>query len=167
MTPVKVTVRNRSGRPARIRYQDFELLGGSGARYPPLPPFLAHRPELFLYSAVPIRPVYYPGFEARQFFVSPYYQVFYPSLPCWTETFPLDRGWYTATYSQWRDPLPTEEMLRRALPEGVLADGGTVTGFLYFAAVGEGERTVAFAAELADGRQGTRLAAIKIALQRK
>lgn len=60
-------------------------------------------------------------------------------------------GWGANPYhapGRWRPDLPTERMIRRALPEGVLEPGGAVAGFLYFDEVDDETRRITFEADL-------------------
>jgi len=86
----------------------------------------------------PIDPI---GFDYRYFRVAPHYRTVYPSLSVYTaDPFFFDPYYYSHYYPYWqrvRIELPTREMLRRVLPEGVLAEGGRLEGFLYFERVEE------------------------------
>ena len=53
-------------------------------------------------------------------------------------------------------------MLRMGLPEGVLADGGEISGFLYFEDANKHESRMTFRADIDDGQHGGQLAEIKI-----
>lgn len=155
MTPVKVRIINHSGRPLRVLYEDLMLDGGRGHRYRPLP-------------VVPIdhdaRATLEPTFGAEKFFVGPRYHDVYPSLPPWERQLPRDEAFYQNQYGRWPGALPTPEMKRMALPEGVLADGGQITGFVYFEDA-TAERHITFRAELAADDDGQTLASIEIPFQ--
>jgi hypothetical protein len=56
-------------------------------------------------------------------------------------------------------------MLRRALPEGTLEDGGALDGFLYFQDVGEREGRVTLEARLVDARTGEQFGTLSIPFQ--
>jgi hypothetical protein len=124
MTPVGVTVRNRGQSPIRIAYQDFALETPSGARLNPLPPYSMR--TLGPARAAVVSPMLDYGFY------DPWFYGPYSSLGSWWGHFPYDAGFYDGGIAQWRVQLPTEEMLRAALPEGVIEPGGSVTGFLFF-----------------------------------
>ena len=53
-------------------------------------------------------------------------------------------------------------MRRMGLPEGVLADGGDISGFIYFEDATKRERRLTFRAEFADEQGGDQLAEITI-----
>jgi hypothetical protein len=149
VTPVRVTVRNDSGRPVRIRYSDFSLTDEKGRRYSALPPFEvktnADRPTI----AGGYSPIREPEFKSSGFVVFPFYGPLYPTLATYEESYFMDPLYYTSYYAYWRQSgLPTDDMLGRALPEGVLASGGSVTGFLYFEHVPNTAGSVRFVADL-------------------
>jgi hypothetical protein len=156
LTPVKVRIANHSGRPVRILYQDFELAGAKGRVYRPLPVVpLDHasdgEPEVVLQ----------PMFGAANFFVGPRYRDVYPSLPAWSRPLPRDSDFYERQFGRWAKNLPTEEMQRMALPEGVLEDGGRIAGFIYFEEATGRERHLVLRANLEPEAEGE-TAAIEI-----
>jgi hypothetical protein len=63
-------------------------------------------------------------------------------------------GWYGPPQVHVVESLPTWDMVRRALPEGTLPPGATITGFLYFPEVSAHERRVTLQARLVDARTG-------------
>jgi hypothetical protein len=153
MTPVKVRIVNHSGKPVRVLYEDFVLAGARGHKYRPLP-------------VVPIdhdaRDPLSPIFASVNFFVGPRYHDVYPSLPAWERQLPRDETFYDRQFGRWSEDLPTREMKRMALPEGVLADGGQITGFVYFEEATRRESRVTFRAELAGDDDGETVASIEI-----
>jgi hypothetical protein len=60
------------------------------------------------------------------------------------------------------EPLPTQDMVKRALPEGRLENGGTIAGFLYFQGVADRERQVILQAQLMDANTGEGLGELSI-----
>ncbi len=136
VTPLLVALHNDSGVPVRVRYDDFQLVSARGTRYAALPPFAIDESEVVAVGYVDP----WPGFS-----VAPWHAGYFP-------------GWRSAAYPLRYDPfyydayrpayarvaLPTEDMLRRALPEGVIEPGGTVRGFLYFQQVDDDEGRVDF-----------------------
>lgn len=153
MTPLKVRIVNQSGKPLRILYERFELAGGRGRVYRPLPVVpIDHDRE----AAVN------PTFGAANFYVGPRYHDVYPTLPAWSQPLPRDTEFYDRQYERWSKDLPSTEMQRMALPEGVLADGGQVSGFLYFEQATGREDRLLFRAGLDDGNDGQPVASIEI-----
>jgi hypothetical protein len=53
-------------------------------------------------------------------------------------------------------------MIRRAVPEGVLADGGRLSGFLYLPKVPRGDKSVTLELRLADAKTGVSFGAIRL-----
>lgn len=154
VTPMHVRTENRSGHKLRVRYEDFSLVSGAD-RYVALPPY-----DIRATVAGRGTPRHYPpvgslAYRYNGFYVSPFYHDFYPDLDVWHgHAFLLD-PYYDHYYPYWqrmRIELPTAEMLRYALPEGVLEDGGAVAGFLYFERIDSqaGEPRVAFEVNVVD-----------------
>jgi hypothetical protein len=153
VTPVKVRIVNHSGKPLRILYERFELTGARDRVYRPLPVVpIDHAQE----STVD------PTYGAVNFYVGPRYHDVYPSLPAWSQPLPRDGEFYGRQYQRWTKDLPSAEMQRMALPEGVLADGGQVSGFIYFEEATNRESRLLFRADLEDGNDGQPVASIEI-----
>ncbi len=123
-TPILVHVTNNSGRPLAIRYQDFVLTRPDNTKtWAAIPPFNIHK-------TVSIeRPLY----RSDAFMLAPYLRPYYPGWRLY-DGFPgWDEGYWGTYYPEFVNiNLPTPDMLAAALPEGVLQQGGTMTGFLYF-----------------------------------
>jgi hypothetical protein len=130
VTPLLITLTNDGAREVELRYDHFALVSPGGATYEALPPFRV--------SGVSHTPV-----EAHAaphgFGVAPYLGPWYPRWTRWDGPFPYHRAYYWDTWSTWntwttmaRVGLPTADMIQKALPEGVLAPGGRITGFVYF-----------------------------------
>lgn len=139
VTPVKVILENRSGAALAIRYDEFGLRSSTGFFARALPPFTVQR----------------PGYAVG----GPWGPYYYPWLSPWGGPFVYDPFYYDWYYSYWQDPLPSKDMMERALPEGVLEAAGTVSGYLYFQRVRRDLGEVQFVAELRDAHtnasQGT------------
>ncbi|HSL16894.1 MAG TPA: hypothetical protein VLB51_03220 [Methylomirabilota bacterium] len=141
VTPLKVEITNASTEPLAVEYANFMLVGAV-EEYEAMP--------VFPYDMAAGEPVLKPGFEAPagqeleavNFQVAPYYAALYPGLEV-APALLLDRDYYGHFLTVWEGTgLPTEEMQRLALPEGILLPDGTVTGFLYFERVAELEDKV-------------------------
>jgi len=129
LTPVHVTIENQSGRPLRIRYNEFALVSSSGVRYSLLPPYqIRGRAEA--------TPVIRPAFPSTGFHIAPYYGADFPGLTPWDGSFDFDPSYYERYYRLWRIPLPVEGVLEKAIPEGVLEDRGSLSGFCTFRRLG-------------------------------
>ena len=166
VTPVEVRLENHSGRPLRVTYEDFALEGQSRFRYSAIPP-LALRD-----TAVSLAPESGTGGSASVGLAwssgwGPYSHRYgfggfghrgrfwgWPGGwydPFWGGSF---YGPYPYPYRYYSEPLPTKDMLNRALPEGTLEDGGAVAGFLYFQGVADREQRVTLQARLVEARTG-------------
>ncbi|HEY4187444.1 MAG TPA: hypothetical protein VGP07_20375 [Polyangia bacterium] len=143
VAPVKVRIRNQTGAPVLLRYEDFALVGKGGRRYLPLPLLPLDPGDRG--AGLTIHPVY----SASRFFIAPSFSGSYPTLAPWTASLPRDEGQYGRAYAKWGDHTLPRSVLRAGLPEGVLENGGMVTGFLYFESPVRREDRVTFQAQLA------------------
>lgn len=138
VVPLKVRVENNSDRKLRIRYSDFGLVSESGRSYAALPPYEVRGSVLEPVMAAGYSPIRYPGFTHTGFHIAAHYGGVYTTLPPYTvHDLYYDPFYYSSYYPYWRRvrarvDLPTADMLRMAIPEGVLDEGGEVQGFLYF-----------------------------------
>lgn len=157
LTPVRVRIVNHSGHSLRVLWGRFTLAGAHGREYRPLPPIpLLHEHPRDRVGTV--RPYYAPA----SFFVRPVYRDVYPSIPPWPTRLATDDQFYQHQYALWDGDLPTREMQSRALPEGVLADGGQISGFLYFENAAHREGKLSLQADLRDGDTDAEIASIAI-----
>jgi hypothetical protein len=182
-TPVLVTVENHSGKAVRVSYADFNLNGATGFKYAAIPPMSAKgqigRADPSSGQA-PIRLAgYEPAgkadlsdrvqlarfehrFDHDRFMIAPHYAGFYPGWEAWPYGYPYDPFFYDNLYTNWPEKLPTQDMLSKALPEGVVQDNGKVSGFVYFQGVGQRESSVTFAMNLVDATSGQALGQLSI-----
>ncbi|HEX8536551.1 MAG TPA: hypothetical protein VF664_03750, partial [Cystobacter sp.] len=128
VTPVEIRLENQGKRPLRINPADFTLVGTSRFEYAALTlPQLSQENLSGVGGsgqagegggmAEPIfvgPPPMWPGFGWGLGWFDPFYDPFY--------------GAYAYGYTP--EPLPTEDMVKTALPQGTLQPGGAVTGFL-------------------------------------
>lgn len=129
VTPLLVTITNDGQRPLEIRYEHFALQTPGGVTFAALPPFQV--------TGVALEPLGNFGpTVAFGFSVAPYLSPWYPGWSVYGGPFPFNAGYYGGYYGVYSSygqvRLPTGDMLQRALPEGVLAPGGRITGFVYF-----------------------------------
>lgn len=154
MTPVQVTIQNRSGKPLRLSYDEFVLVTPDGKEYQPESPFRIDGSE---------RPIATPMLDYDRFAVAPRYAPFYPGVEVWPDSItPAEQVTSNRWTTTWSDPLPTDEMLSLALPEGVLKPGGKVAGFVYFPKVDASAGRVEFRADLDNAETGGQVATIAI-----
>lgn len=144
--PMLVTITNDSGRPLEIRYEHFDLLTPGGMAFVALPPFQV--------EGVSFAPDHRSGPALGfGFSVAPYLSPWYPGWTVYGGRFPYNAGYYDGYYPYYsgyeRITLPTGDMIQRALPEGVLASGGRISGFIYFEQVTDVTR-VSFVARLVE-----------------
>lgn len=128
VTPIHVRILNDSDAPLAVRYLAFRLVSDLGREVRPLPPVAIDRSR-------PLRTRAAPSLEGNRFRLAPYYRdLLGDEVDYWTGGFHFDPYYYDE-YLRWRADLPTESMVERALPEGVIQPGGWVAGFLYFEGV--------------------------------
>jgi len=155
VVPVKVWIKNESGHAIRLLAEDFVMVGKSGHSYRPVP-VVALAGE----GAGPrdIEPMY----ASSKFYVAPRLHDVYSSLEPWRAPLQRDEQLYDRQFKRWGKRRPTLQMIRMALPEGVLDDGGMISGFLYFENPLDAESKVNFEADFGrDDGSGT-VAAIEI-----
>lgn len=147
LVPVLVTLNNESEHPLKISYESFSLNLSGGFHLLPLPPY-----RVAQQAAIESEPVL-PDFYYSSFFISPWYAPYYPGFAVWPDA--VGPGFdYNGAYGGW--PVePDQNVLSRAIPEGVLDGGGKLSGYLYFASPQGDERMdVEFTARLVDARSG-------------
>jgi hypothetical protein len=168
LTPVKIYLENHSGRTLSIRYELFDLVGGSRFHYAALSPARMEESHeagpTCVAGYVPMHSwglyagwgpfIGWPGHSPwHSWWPGPYWDPFYGP-------------WYgPAPYVRCEEPLPTRDMENRALPEGSLENGGTVAGFLYFQKVTDRERQVILQARLVDANTGEPFGGLSIPFQ--
>jgi hypothetical protein len=102
------------------------------------------------------------GPPALPVWIAPWHSRFCRSrLGVWPGPFPLDAPYYAATFPAWPSGLPNEEIVSRALPEGVLDPGGRVDGFLYLRDRPRGTQ-LTFLAALVDASTGQPFGTVQI-----
>ncbi|RJP75253.1 MAG: hypothetical protein C4524_12000 [Candidatus Zixiibacteriota bacterium] len=157
VTPLRVTVNNQSEHPLLLRYENLALVADQGRRYAALPPFevegAIHEPVV----------VDNPRFYHHRFFVAPFYARYYPGMPAYRGPIYHDPLYHQRYLTYWREvALPTEEMIRQALPDGVIEPGGSVSGFLYFEAIEPETEALSLRADLVDAVSGERFGTVSI-----
>jgi len=184
-TPVLVTIQNNSGKSVRVSYPDFNLSSSTGFTSAAIPPIKAKgqisrldlsssklHVQLALYE--PDRPgqgglsgrvrlaAFEHGFAHDRFMVAPHFANFYPGWEAWPYSYPYDPFYYDSLYASWPEKLPTQDMLSKALPEGVVQNNGKISGFVYFKGVGNQESTVTFGMNLADATNGQSIGQVSV-----
>lgn len=168
VTPVYVRLENHGDRPLRLQYKDFALVGQeSRFRYSALAPLSLRRASSSRDTEEPasIRPAMYPA--GRVWVGGGYgYGPWRGWGPGW---YGGPWGWGSPFYGPYpyyyEQPLPTEDMLNNALPEGTLEPGGTQEGFLYFQGVAHRENAVTLQLNLVDAQTGEPFGSMGIPFQ--
>jgi hypothetical protein len=165
LTPVSVRLENHSGRALRLKYEHFTLVGGSRFRYSAVSPL-----ELRGVASRKLAPDSGTGGAGVGVGMGWNWGPGRPYGPGWGGP-----GWYDPFWGPYssgprghpacQEPLPSEDMLEEALPEGTLENGGTVSGFLYFQGVANREDAVTLQARLVDATTGETFGALDIPFQ--
>jgi hypothetical protein len=190
VTPVKVRIQNNSKVPVRLVYSDFQLQTPQGQAFAALPPseitgvqtvgdlLPASSPhpqivDVAFQRTAPHRThvvngghgriVIRPGFAWNNFYYAPYWGYGYYGMGPWPYGW-APNGVYFNTYYPYMSAvrLPTRSMLRKGLPEGVIAPGGFVEGFLYFKRVSPNLSKIEFTAALQNASTGKQFGTITI-----
>lgn len=160
VTPIRIELRNIGSAPLRIAYEDLALVDAEGHYFAALPLFP-------LGVAIARRePLPAPAFRAEQFTVAAAYARLYPTLPPYGGPFARDPQYHQRYYSEWASiPVPTEEMLRLGVPEGVLGPGGSLRGLVYFEYAAQAGRGVRLRADFVNPFTGERLGTAAVSVR--
>lgn len=165
VTPIKLEISNGSDQPLRIRFPNFALLGAHD-RYSVLPVFGFENVEGTVMLIEGYAPVAVPEFSHEEYYVTDYYSAAYPGFTTYEHALVLDEPYYSRYTVAWDDlPLPTEEMQRWALPEGVLPPGSSLSGFLFFEGLHPGEAQVNFLAQFENAETGDYFGAVTVPME--
>lgn len=168
VTPLHIKLENDSGRPLRVEYKRFVLVDESGKQYTALPPYEIGGTAKKPVKVTVYRPFADPYFGYQGFYIYPYYSSLYPGATIWSAppTYGYDIDYYRDTYTYWKKiGLPTPEMLRRALVEGVLEPGGSMSGFLYFPEIPKQTENVRLQVRLIDANTDRTFATVTMPMK--
>ena len=161
LTPVLVRVTNASDRPLALRLDDIRLDGENGPTHAPIPVF-----ELDATVMAELRT------SSAGYTASPNLRSTAAGLDPETGRLAPERRFFDSFQS--RPPrfakidLPTRDMIDRALPEGVLAPGGDIAGFVYFPEIAStGPLALRLDARAADGAEPFATVAIPFVAERR
>lgn len=156
VTPILVTITNGSAVPLRIRYNELHLTAADGHQFEPIPPFDV--------TGSVTRPVTNYAYPVTGFTVSPYLSPYYPGFgPVIGPPLAYDPLYYNTYYNTFRQiQLPTADMIDRALPEGAVAPGGSIGGFIYFQHVGDSADQVTFRFDLVNATTQAPFGSVRI-----
>ena len=163
VTPLRVRIDNNGESPLRIAYGELALVMSSGAVSSALPLYQidAEVEEAVNINPGPIGPD--PIFMHRGFAVAPYLGRYYPGFDVAGDPFLRDRYYYDTMQTAWvEQDLPTPAMIANALPEGELAPGGSLEGWLYFERVDDAAGRVIFRLDLVDARNGRKFGELRV-----
>ena len=150
-----VTIVNAGANPVRVGYEQLRLVSPSGRRYSALPPF-----DIEGSAVVRVGTAYYPP---TGFAYAPYMGPYFPGAPLYDGGFATNPLYWERFVPVMRTvDLPTFDMLRKALPEGVLEPGGRLSGFVYFEDVGPGVERVELRADFENADTGERIVRLGI-----
>lgn len=127
-----VRIENGGAQPLLVSYDRFRLKSGRGQEYPALPLFRvegAGDGSWRLFDPFVVRQ---QKFRHSGFRLAPHYRGIYRGIDAWDGALPISASSYALYRTYDGKPLPTTAMRRWGLPEGVLAPGGFVEGYLYF-----------------------------------
>lgn len=152
-TPLLVRIKNESDQPLKISYGLFQIVGQDKFATRAVAPYKVDGAVL---KPVVLPQNYYnpPGFQLAPHYRAPKET----SLP----RHPWDYDEYTPDYALWTFPLPTEDMLARGIPEGVLESGAQISGYLYFPRLPDNVRGFSFRAALVSAASRKPLRTIEI-----
>lgn len=168
VTPLVVSVVNNGPVPVDVRYSQLTLTMPDGERYSALPPFRVTVTSRGPAVDASIEPITQPGFEHYGFKVAPYYRLIYPELETYQNVFAYNSPYFSRKYPYWENTgLPTEEMLQRALPEGVVYPGGRLQGWVFFEKVPETADIAVLHTRFHDSDTGRKFVGMQIPLDMK
>jgi hypothetical protein len=146
VTPILIEVTNNRDRAIALHYKDISLVDTAHS-YAAIPPY-----NISGHLSVPVT------------VQDPYYQryIIAPNVYGWPPLYQPSYSnyyggyYYQATYYQpyltvyANVPLPTPEMVQRALPEGEIAPRGTAGGFVFFKSFSRHEQIMMLTVDLVD-----------------
>ena len=153
-TPILVHIANNSDQTLRVRYSEFKLVGPRSFTSTAIPPYKV--------EGTIVKPVFLPQTYVypQEFQLAPHYRTGIEDTS--RPRHPWDYDEYTPRYNLWTSPLPTEDMLAKGIPEGVLEPKGHISGFLYFDKLPENLERVTFEADLVNAQTGDLFGTIRI-----
>lgn len=161
VTPFRITIENDSDEYVRLDYRSFYLVDERGDYYRALPPFRyggdPPGPRIVRADRLP------KEWTSRDFAVYPMYGR-RPGVDVYDGRAPYDSEYYKTHARYWEGKdLPNEDILAKAVPEGVVEPGGMVEGWLFFEKVDPGtEGPLTLYADVINAHTGETLGQISI-----
>ena len=147
VTPLLVTIDNQSGRPVRVRWEQFALHGPGETRFAARAPL-----DIEGYVSEPVAAMPYAAMPYGAFGYDPFWR---SGLGPYGRHYP----WPPSR----RLPLPTHDMVERALREGVVEPHGRTTGFAFFDRATQAKGSpLEFTMDLVDASTNERFAEVRI-----
>jgi len=146
VTPMRVTITNNSGQPVRIDHHMFALELSTGMKMQAVSPFEIQRPGAVSYGP-------YGGYWGGPWGG-------WPGAWGWYGPWGYGGGYWGPWYD-W-EPLPSRDMVQKALPEGVLAEGGTAIGYVFFPYVSGSVGQLQFTAQVISAKTNEPIAQIEL-----
>jgi hypothetical protein len=157
VTPLLVELHNDGTHTTLVRYNRIMLIDADGHQFHAMPPY-----DIDASLTEPYR-IENPYYGYSRFAVAPYLSRYYPRMSRYGGAFAYDPVYYSPYITRYRAvQLPTVDMVQRALPEGVLSPGGTVSGFVYFESLDRDARTLTLAVEIVDAETNASLGTARI-----
>lgn len=157
VTPILLELQNNGPSAVVVRYNRITLSDALGHRFAAMPPYDIDGTVAEAYRIQ--NPVY--GFD--RFELAPYLARWYPRYALYDGAFAYDRAYYSPYLTEYRRiNLPTVDMVQRALPEGVLAPGGRVSGFVYFQPLDRDAQTVTLAVDVVSSPTDATVGTVRI-----
>ena len=135
VTPLRIAIENNSGKALRFCVNEFELVSPTtGERFEALPLYVIKGTIEDPDVAKGYQPILAPAFYQYGFLIAPYLSSIYKEFSIYREgPYFYDVLYYNRYDSFWKEPdFPSQEMRERALPDGVVNNGGRIEGFIYF-----------------------------------
>jgi hypothetical protein len=157
VTPILIELQNEGTHPVLVRYNRIALVDADGHQFHAMPPYDI---DASLTESFRVQNPYY-GYN--RFAIAPYLSRYYPRMLSYSGTFAYDPLYYSPYITRYRAvELPTVDMVQRALPEGVLSPGGTVSGFVYFESLDRDARTLTLSVDIVDATTNASLGTARI-----
>ncbi len=156
VTPLRITIDNGGEDPIIVRYNGFELNNSEGYEYSALPLYQMDTELEKLIVDKDVRVIPEPYYEFNNHFIYPIYGPIYTGIETTQYDYIIDQE-IQEKFLKWETmnaDLPTQEMRRKALPEGILDRDGIVSGFLFFEKVRPTDDVVDLEFDIINARTG-------------
>lgn len=133
VTPLKLSVENNNPQPIKVTYENLKLISKENDVYSALPIYEVEGNLEDARLAEDYEVIVRTDIDYNEFYIYPMYTRVYTDVPVTDYKFYENPEYYVQFYKAWDETgLPTNEMKIEALPEGILMEGGSLSGFVYF-----------------------------------